>query len=89
MDSRFAEKTETKGHQCLADDYLLGHSTGTKRLKATKKTPPGDKQSGCLSHSVTLAHSHSLHVGKTSAVSLMTVGASQSTHIPELNADVM
>ena len=61
-DSRFAEVTSAWPTTC-------SKTAPVQRLKATRKTPAGDMQSGCLSPSVLPALS--LHVEKPSSVSLM------------------
>ena len=43
--SRSAKKTKAKIHQCLADDYLLQHSTETLTEIPSTETPAGDRQS--------------------------------------------
>ena len=52
---KISRENWTKGHQCLADDYLLQHSTRTKTESHKNEHLAGDRQ--CLSPSVLRAQS--------------------------------
>ena len=68
VDSGFARKTGLKVTS-VWPTTTCSSTAPEQSLKATRKTPAGDRQSGCLSPSALPAHS--LHMEKASPVSLM------------------
>ena len=69
----------TKGHQC----NLLQHSTGTKTESYKKKTPAGDRQSGCLSPSD--LHAQSLQKNSLAALQPPSLESFDSAHHADQN----